>query len=181
MTDRPDPAREYQEFLEAAAAAPPLPATQHILSTVRQDLTPAPLRVFLKVSAAVAVSGSASLLLCPQFGMGGGHHSEVHHLFMSLGPLGCSLACGTFFSVLGFVVALALLRPEELRLVRRNRFLLAAALSALSLSAFVCLGASMLLESGLLWFFGSWLGGLVSIEAAATAVFRKRAAARSGE
>jgi hypothetical protein len=93
---------------------------------------------------------------------------------MGLGSLGCSLACGAFFTVVGVVVAALLLRPEELRLVRSNKVLLVSALSALSLSAFVCLGASVFLESALVWFIGSWAGGLIGIEAVSAFVFRNR-------
>ena len=165
---------EFKEFVNAEESAPPLALSREVMSRVRRELTPSPLAVFLKVALCASFAGAFSLSFCPQFGMGPAEHSNVHHLFMSLGPIGCSLACGAFFMVLGCALAMAVLRPEEIRLVRTNKVLLVSALSALSLSAFICLGAAVFFEGALVWFLGSWIGGFISIEVAAMVVLRNR-------
>lgn len=56
------------------------------------------------------------------------------------------------------------LRPEELRVLSRTKFLQVGALSALSLGAFVCAGASLLISLFTFWLAGAILGGVLSLE-----------------
>ena len=60
--------------------------------------------------------------------------------------------------------ACLILRPEELRVVKRTKFLTVAAISGLGLGVFLCTSPELILSAALTWFFGALLGGFLSLE-----------------
>lgn len=157
-------AREFKDFVEAGEIAPPCSLSSRILGDIRSDLNPTLWRVFGKLMGIQAAVGSASLLLCPQFGIGPIRHSGLKEVLMSLGDHGCMLGCGAFFLGSSAFVASFCLRPEEIRVIRRGEVLQFALLGVLSLGAFVCLGQGIVPGLALLWFLGSVLGGVLTLE-----------------
>ena len=84
---------------------------------------------------------------------------------MSLvGPTYCMAFCGLIYLSLSALAFSFFLRPEEVQVIRRNLFLQFALLSGISLGVFLCFGAQILLLPGSLWFVGSLVGGLASLE-----------------
>jgi hypothetical protein len=86
------------------------------------------------------------------------------HYFMALGPYGCLVTCGAFFMGTSLVVAGLILRGEELRAIRRSRVLQLGALTLLSLGFFIMLDAQIVFGLALAWFFGAWVGSLLTLE-----------------
>jgi len=94
-----------------------------LATQVRLDLEPSYLSLLSKTLGVHAVAGSASLLLCPQFG--------VHPLGLSFDPLAfliaygdwvCALGCGIVFSGLTALSLLFFFTPDERRVSSRLGF-----------------------------------------------------------
>ena len=62
------------------------------------------------------------------------------------------------------LLASFLLDPDQLRVIRRHRWLEVGALTFLSLGLFVMLQAEIVLGFALAWLAGSLLGGLATLE-----------------
>lgn len=155
--------KDFSEFLSSSEAAPPASVSREILERVGKDLNPSPWSVFSKLTAVVVVAGSLSLLVCPQFGLGS-YYSPLMHFFMQLGSTGCRAACGGFFMMTSLMSACLILRPEELRVVKRTKFLTVAAISGLGLGVFMCTSPDLILSAALAWFLGALVGGFLSLE-----------------
>ena len=83
---------------------------------------------------------------------------------MSLvGPTYCMAFCGLIYLSLSALAFSFFLRPEEVQVIRRNLFLQFALLSGISLCLSL-LWSPILLLPGSLWFVGSLVGGLASLE-----------------
>lgn len=156
--------KELGEFLKAEAKQVPPGLSQKILGEIQQELNPSPLMVFTRLVEVVLIVGLVTLLICPQFGVGFLRHSGLYHVFMSLGPYGCKLACGAFFLGASLLAATLVLRPEELKVLKRRRLLMLSAVSALSLAAFVAGGAEVFVQAFAFWFLGSLAGAWLSME-----------------
>ena len=63
-------------------------------------------------------------------------------------------------AVVGFLLSI-----EELKVLRRNRWVQTSSLGMLSLAILFFAGAEVALSMGIYWWVGSWLGGLLSAEA----------------
>lgn len=157
---------EFQDFQEnVEAGSPPAGVSETILGLVTRELNPSSWRVFSKLSGIHLFTGFLTLSVCPQFGfrlLGDG--MGLMHYFMDFGDYGCKIACGAFFSGVSLLVASVALRPEEVRVLRRNRALQLGALTLLSLCFFIMFRADMVLGLTAAWFFGSVLGGLLTLE-----------------
>lgn len=156
--------REFQEFTSAPEMIPPPIFTERIMDQIRKDLNPAAWRVFAKVGFLHVFAGSLSLMLCPQFGMNPMHHGGLMMVFMSMGPYPCMFACGAFFVGISALLAGLILRPEEVRVVRRTRVVQFGILSLLSIGVFLCMGAEIIGSLALAWVLGSVIGGLATLE-----------------
>lgn len=157
--------KEFGEFLECEELAPSASLNHAVSRMVIRDLFPSPYKVFFKLLFITALAGPLSLLVCPQMGLGH-EHSPLMHLFMQFGPTACHAACAAFFSLVCLTSASFVLRPEELRVVRQNTPIFAAATAAVSLFVFLC--ATPLLVSTIIvvWFFGAVVGGITGIRVA---------------
>ena len=157
-------AREYQEFLAAEPVSPPEALSESIISRVRRDLNPSAWLVFSKLTLVHVFVGTVTLLFCPQFGFSPSGGMGLMALFMKFGEEACMLGCGAVFMSGSALMAAIVLRPEQVRVIRKTRFLQISSLALLSMAVFVCAGAGLLISMGLFWVLGSVLGGLVSLE-----------------
>lgn len=155
---------EFQEFLAAPEARPPQAISDRILAIVHKDLNPPAWLVFSKVAMIHVFVGTLSLLACPQFGVGPLQGYGLMNFLMQFGHSVCMLACGAFFVSGTALVASLVLRPEEVRVVRKTELLQFAILSLLSVGVFLCLGTSVVVSLFSIWFAGSVLGGLATLE-----------------
>ncbi|MCM2323360.1 MAG: hypothetical protein NDJ90_08875 [Oligoflexia bacterium] len=159
-------AEEYQAFLREEPVAPPRALEAQVHDRIHELLSPRPSTVFAKLSGLHLIVGGFSLLACPQLGVSAWGSSFVGLMgpLMAFGPYGCMLACGIFFLGASALAASMVLRPEELRVVRRHRLWNFTALGALSFMALMAAGGEGPLLHTLIWFAGSIAGGAGLLE-----------------
>lgn len=165
MSNRKDIPEDFNSFLSAEEVAPPRGLSDAIFSKVSADLNPSAWKVFARVAGIHAIVGALSLIfVCPQFGVSPLGHTAVMEWFMQFGHEVCMLGCGAVF-LSGSSLAMSLvLRPEELRVIRRTKVVQLGVLALLSIGAFLCLGAGIVASLASFWVFGSLAGGIVSLE-----------------
>lgn len=169
--------QEYQEFL-LSSGQPPRAVRDRVLNQIRLALNPGPWSVFAKLAMIHFFSAVATLSICPQFGVRTfGDGMGLMHTFMAFGEHGCMVVCGGLF--IGTTLALCgvLLRPEEVRVLRRYELLQVTAVAFLSLGALAMLDSSIVLGFAFSWLLGGILAGAASLEL--TWTFRQRLLARS--
>lgn len=155
---------DFEEFVHEGRA-PGHAVSLKILETVRRDLNPAAWSVFSKLALIHFVVGAATLLLCPQFGIRlAGSGLGVMKYFIFLGDYACTALCGAIFVGSSALAAAVLLRPEEIRVIRRQKILQLATLSLLSLGVFIMAEATILAWFGMAWAAGALIGGMGALE-----------------
>lgn len=157
---------------QSSAKAPFLSAK--LKETLKVDLNPSVSTVFTKLAGLHLIAATITLTLCPQFGVrlfakGMG----LMHVFMSLGPVGCLVACGSLFIGASFLLAGTVLKGEELRLIRNHRFLTLTTLTSFSLGFFIMLSAEVVLHLSIAWFIGALVGGSAMLEFAWALRFKR--------
>jgi hypothetical protein len=156
---------DFQDFQTVSPMAPPRDLSDRVQLLIRHELNPSPWKVFAKLSGIHFVIGTVTLALCPQFGfrlVGDGMGLMTY--FMGLGVHGCMAACGALFVGSSLAAAGLLLKPEEVRVLRQQQVLQLAALSLLSLGAFLMVDAEILVGFAFAWALGSLLGGALMLE-----------------
>lgn len=155
---------EFQEFVSLSSAEPPFRISENIINHVKHALNPSPVKVFAKLSLIHLVMGTITLLFCPQFGVSFFNSMGLMFIFMQLGPNVCMVACGALFLGTSMLTASIILRPEEIKILRRGAPLHIAILSTLSMGVLICTNAEIALGLGALWFLGSIIGGTSTLE-----------------
>jgi hypothetical protein len=160
--------KDYLDFKTSDSVSPPPRVSEQIMSQVRKDLNPSNWQVFSKISKIHFFAALITLSVCPQFGfrvLGSG--LGLMEVFMAFGSYGCNVACGSFFIGVTMIASSVLLRPEELRQLKRNSFLEVSLLSFASLGVFIMVGSAEILFSfAVAWLFGSLMSGMALIEVA---------------
>jgi hypothetical protein len=156
--------KQFSEFLASSEVRPPEVLTEKISGIVRQDLNPAAWRVFTKQGAIQLLVGALVLLFCPQFGINLFPGMGLMALFMRFGEIGCMVGCGSVFLGASSLLGSLVLRPEELKVIRKSRFLQLGTMTLLSGGVFVCLGGEMVVGLGVAWVLGGLLGGIATLE-----------------
>ncbi len=156
--------KEFIEFLSSEPISPPREISQNIIEKISRDLNPSSLSVFAKVSLIHLLVGSITLLFCPQFGLGFLSGMGMMHLFMTLGSFGCALLCGSFFLGFSTLTVALILRPEEIRVVRKNNFIQISLLAIFSLLIFMIFGEIIVSGHSMAWLLGGILMGIFSLE-----------------
>jgi len=157
---------EYHEFMSADSLQPPTHLTQQILQNVHQDFNPSLFHVFTKMGFIHLAMGTLTLVACPQFGIkfnflaGEG----LMAVFMTWGPVACTLACGAFFLGGSLLLTGLISRPEEVRVLRQSRYSLVTLLAGLSWLLFAMLGEAAPLSEAILWILGAYVAGIVAGE-----------------
>ncbi len=167
MKEKIDPkewADEFKTFMDATPVAPPQSLRENILNYVHKELNPSAVKVFSKISLIHVGVGFISLLMCPQFGFSPLGNMGLMSLLMKYGNAVCMLGCGAVFVGGTALISSFVLKPEEVRVLRKTEALQFAVLSILSIGAFLCLGAEVLEGLTLIWMLGSLVGGLLSLE-----------------
>ena len=168
MRKSPSPQEWLDEFKEFMAlnstAQPPRHLTGSIMATVHRDLNPSLWTVFLKLSLIHAIVGGVTLLFCPQFGFSLTSGMGLMGIFMRFGEQACMVGCGAVFMGGSLLAASLLLRPEEVRAIRKKELLQVALLALLSVGAFICVGSGIVASLAVFWILGSVLGGLGTLE-----------------
>ena len=159
-----DWARDFEKFAHAPEQTPPAAVSAKILGAVRADLNPAVSRVFAKLGLIQLAVGAFVLAMCPQFGLSLVPGMGLMNLFMNFGETTCMVGCGAVFLGASGLLGSLVLRPEEIQVIRRSKFLQLAVMATLSSGVFICLGGEMVVTLGVAWVLGSLVGGLGSLE-----------------
>ncbi|MBL7714562.1 MAG: hypothetical protein JNL01_03780 [Bdellovibrionales bacterium] len=157
--------KDFEEFRKSGQTPPPA-LSEAIRFRVDSDLNPSIARVFSKIALIHFFTALFTLSVCPQFGFKlFGSDPGLMHYFMALGETGCAIACGSFFVGTSLAVAILILSQDELRHLRRNRFLELGALVLLSMGAFVMRDPSTTLTGfGVAWLFGALMTAGATVE-----------------
>lgn len=169
--------KEFREFMSTPESAPPVRVSRSILETVRQKLNPSGHSVFIRILGIHAVVSLFSLSICSQFGIQTlPIYDAMNSMMKMVGHTYCMALCGLLYLSLSSLAMSALLSPEEVKVIRRQKLLQVALLTGVSMSVFLCLGAEILLLPAVFWIAGSLLGGMVTIELGwkARAAYRHR-------
>lgn len=159
-------ADEFQEFAATPSQFPPPVLSESLFQQVCSDLNPPLFRVFSKLAAIHVAAGTLTLLFCPQFGVSPLGNSGLMPFLMQFGEPVCMVGCGALFMATSAFFAALLLSVEEVRKLRSREFVWLPVLSLFSLGGFVCLGGNVVLSLGMVWFLGSILGGVATLEIA---------------
>ena len=156
---------EYQEFLKSSDSVPSSRVSSIILEKVHTDLNPSPFKVFSKLLLIHSLTAVVTLSVCPQFGFRIlGEGMGLMHIFMAFGQYGCVIACGSFFTGMSLLMGSLVLRVEEIRKIRQNRWLELVLLTLLSLGFFVMMDAELIFGLTVAWFLGAMLGSAATLE-----------------
>lgn len=157
-------AKEFQEFVGSDEVQPPREVSSNILSRVHADLNPTTWSVLSKLAFIHVLVGAITLLVCPQFGIGAFGGMGLMHLFMRFGETICTLACGAFFLGSSTLVGSLIMRPEQVKVARKNKLIGVLFLSSISIGVFICTRADIVANLGLIWAMGSIVGGIATLE-----------------
>lgn len=152
------------EFMAVEPVSVPKAVETSVFSLIDEALHPSPLKVFVRVALIQFVVGSFTLLFCPQFGVSFLSSHGIMPFLMQFGESVCMLGCGAIFTSLSLLLVSFLLRPEEIRSLRRHEVLHLFSLSTLSLGALLCLGGEIVFTLGLVWLLGAMIGGAATLE-----------------
>lgn len=113
-----------------------------------------------KLGGAHLLGSLVTLMSCEQFGIQlFFHDGGLMHYFMQISPTFCHVFCGALYFSITFLVARALLQPEEWLRIKLSRALSIGSLALLSLGGFSIVSHEVTFEASLLWLFGATLGG----------------------
>ena len=154
--------QEFEEFVRTNEVSPPSIVTENIHRTVAADLHPSWTKVSLQAMLVHLVVGSALLLICPQFGVGG--FSGLILILMKFGHEVCTFTCGVLFLGTSALTMGFVLRPEEVQVLRRIRWFPFLILSICSLAILSLLGAEILFVLMMVWLVGTLVGGIGGLE-----------------
>ena len=151
---------DFQEFVRSEGTAVPKEASEKLFAMVRKDLNPSSWFIFAKLLAIHSVVGTLSLAICNQFDINPFRTGfSLSNYFMKFGHSTCMFLCGVLFVGLSLLMTRAIVRPEELRVLRKNALLEIFGLSMISLGVFAAVGAEFTFAVAVLWLVGAMLGG----------------------
>jgi hypothetical protein len=157
---------DFREFARLEPVTPPAGLTSRIQSVVEKDLNPSPWKTFGLLAGIHFFMGLLTLSFCPQFGIRiAGSGMGLMEYFMGFGDIGCGACCGVIFLGGSLLIASLILSPDQVRTIRKYRWLEVGALCLLSLGLFIMLQREIVLGFALAWLAGSFMGGLMTLEA----------------
>lgn len=156
---------EFNQFLSAPEITPPNAAREAVLTHVNRELNPSNQNVFLKMLGVHTVVSLFSLSICSQFGIQSLKlYDAMGSMMEAVGHTYCMAFCGLLYLGISALALSLLLKPEEIKVIRRHKVLQFTLLTGVSLGVFLCLGAEVLLFPGAIWIAGSLIGGIATLE-----------------
>lgn len=156
---------DFQNFVRAERVQVPEEISSAILKQVHKDLHPSLWFIFAKLIGIHSIVGILSLAICDQFNMSPFRTGiSLSEYFMQFGSSACMISCGMIFVGLSILTASIIVRPEELRALRKSAFLQSLGLGILSLGSFWAFGAEFTVSIVGLWILGALLAGVSASE-----------------
>ena len=157
---------DFESFVNTPETPAPEALSLSIKNTVKKDLNPILSYVLLKIFAIQLVAGTSTLFLCSQFGVSFFNIKGLRHLFMFFGEIGCMALCGSLFIGAGALVAMLVLRPEEIRVIWKRKEIYYSAFALIFLLSFYLIGSEHMRASIVIaWFLGSFVASKLIISA----------------
>jgi len=157
--------KEFCDFVDAEPMTPSIEIESKIMQKLEDELCPSQRFVFIKFFFIEAFAGVATLLVCPQFGLGLGDHNQFFHtLHETLDPFVFYITCGLFFVIFGAAVSGLLLNYGEIRSIKRSKYIYYLIYALIACFLFFILGAEILLFSSFAWILGSIIGNSFGFE-----------------
>lgn len=106
-----DQSQEYIDFMQSQYSST---IDSNVVSIISQELNPSTNRALTKLIIFSLSSAFLTLLICPQFGIGGfdfGHH--LFHWFHGMGELVCGVYCASIFFGFATLTSSILMSPGE--------------------------------------------------------------------
>jgi hypothetical protein len=164
MNKKEDWVKEFQTFIYSNEISPSNKVSSDLLSIIQADLNPSIYKLFVKLILTHFIIGTLILFICPQFEISLFNGLGLTAIFMHFGEVACSLACGAVFLGSSAFATSLFFKPEEIRIIKKSKFLVFSLLSILSIGVFISVGATVVISLGLAWIIGSIAGGLISFE-----------------
>ncbi len=142
----------------------PLDLKKKIQSDIKSKLSPAWIRVFIKLAIIQFFASFIVLSICPQFDLGFNPHSFLGHILMSWGELACNIACGAIFLGLGSVISVFILNHDELRVLRKIELPSFTSIGAIALICFMIFGVKFQFVMFMAWLTGAVLSAVLGLE-----------------
>ena len=155
--------KEFEQFQQTKEERPPESLSDQVKQTVYRELNPSPATLFLKISLIQTIVGAITLLVCPQFGVSF-TKLDIFQWIYQISPHLCMIACGLFFMGSSLVVAALALSMDELRTMRKLKFIYIIMLSGLTLMAFHLIGGHIHPSMTFFWLIGAICGGVILFE-----------------
>ncbi len=150
---------EFCDFVESEPIKPSTKTELRIMQRVAADLCPSQSLIFGKLFAIEAVTGIATLFVCPQFGLGFGGHNELFHtLHETVNPFTLYLICGLIFVVAGAAISGIFLNRDEIRTIKKSKYIYYPVYAFTTYFIFTLFGAEILIISLIPWILGAVMG-----------------------
>lgn len=154
---------EFRSFMESDVQVPGK-LSNRVISQIHRQLNPSFGQAFLSLAIVHLFSGTFTLFVCPQFGVGpiGGWLNLMEYV-MPAGTIACALFCGTLYMGVTAFAASLILSPEILRVLEKMCYQQFSLLAALSMGVLMLLAAGQHSFHGpdLLFTFFWLLGGIL--------------------
>lgn len=155
---------EFTDFLRTKSVEVPAKLTESILVQIHSELNPSFLHVFKRMSFIHLAVGFVTLMFCPQFNISITSQLGLVPYLMQFGHEVCTFGCGAIFVGISILISSFYLKPEEIKVLKKQVFLQLITLSSLTLGFFVAVGAEIVLSLGLIWLSGATIGGVLSLD-----------------
>lgn len=155
---------DFDAFISIRSTRIPFSLEEKVLGDIEKQINPSLVKVFTKALSIHFLVSLLTLLFCPQFGFSLVSYFDLSSYLMKFGHTVCMIGCGAIFVGLSFASMSLLLKPEEIRVLREQKSFHLLSLSGLSLGAFLCFGADIVLVAGATWLLGAALGGYLMLE-----------------
>lgn len=156
---------EFNEFMSSPEFIPPHAIRERVFNQIYRELNPSIPTVFLKMLSVHCFVSLFSLSICSQFGVQFLNvYDAMESMMALLGHSYCMIFCGLLYLSVSALALGLFLKPEEIKVIRRNPLLQFSMLAGISLGVFLCIGAEVLFIPGALWIAGSLVGGIAGLE-----------------
>lgn len=156
---------DYHDFLNTEEVPVPPELSHRVLTLIKRRMFPSVSQIFIKLLMLHIPISILSLLVCDQFGMSPFERNfSLYRYFMYFGHSVCMFLCGSFFIGGSILISGFILRPHEVRALRKKSYIQSFFLAGISYGSFLMFGAQITLSIALVWLLGAILGGMISSE-----------------
>lgn len=157
--------KNYHDFLNTEDITVPPELSHRVLKLIKKRMQPSVTQIFVKLLILHVPIGILSLYVCDQFGMSPFETNfSLARYFMYFGHSFCMFLCGSFFIGGSILISGFILKPQEVRILRKKSYIQSFFLAGVSYGSFLMFGAEITLGVALVWLLGAILGGIISSE-----------------